>query len=276
MPELPEVETIIRGLRRGVDGAPAIIGQEITGISLFWPKTLATHDPETASRLLKGQKVLAISRRAKYILLELNQTFLMVHLRMSGDLRMAPYLRAEQLLSHDRFYLHFASGWGLAFNDARKFGRVWISPDPASILPKLGPDPLDPSLDAAAFHQMLSSRGRQLKPLLMDQSFLAGVGNIYSTEALYEARLHPLQNSRYISLKEAKKLLQALRDVLEWGIAHNGTSIDWVYKGGDFQKYLKAYQHTGLPCERCGTPIKDLVSAQRRAHYCPRCQKLHE
>lgn len=279
MPELPEVETVIRGLRHGIDGSPGILGQEITGASLFWHKTLANSSFEAAQSLLAGQKVSKIGRKAKYILIQLDKLVLIIHLRMSGDLRLALKLgeprTSDPLLAHDRFYLHFSSAWGLAFNDPRKFGRIWLTKDPSAILPRLGPDPFDPKLDAGCFYQMLQSKARQIKPLLMDQAFLGGIGNIYSTEALFEAKLHPLQNSRYITFKEAETLLSALRSVLQAGIEHNGTSVDWVYKGGDFQKYLKAYQKTGQPCPDCNTAIEAIRMGQRNAHFCPRCQQIH-
>ncbi|MFZ3070193.1 MAG: bifunctional DNA-formamidopyrimidine glycosylase/DNA-(apurinic or apyrimidinic site) lyase [Anaerolineaceae bacterium] len=276
MPELPEVETILQGLKEGSSNTPPLIGQVISGFSLFWAKTLATPDSATFRGFMRNRRILEISRRGKFLVLHLDQEYLLFHLRMSGDLSMQTGLGEprESLPNspHDRLYLHFASGWGLVFNDTRKFGRVWLTSDPASVFGRLGPEPLDTALDAAAFHALLHRQSRQIKPLLLDQNFLAGLGNIYTDEALFDARLHPLRLSSTLSTEESSALLYSIRKILNLGIENNGASIDWVYRGGDFQNHFQVYQQTGNPCPRCGHPIQKMKVGQRGTHFCPVCQ----
>ena len=273
MPELPEVETITRQLAAGINGAPPLAGQTFSAARLLWARTLAEPaDPRQLNEALPGQSVLSIERRAKFIHLRLSRASLLIHLRMSGDLRVEP--QSAALLPHDRAVFELASGWRLAFNDARKFGRVWYTSDPVSLLAHLGPEPFDPTLTSGRFHGMLSERGRQLKPLLLDQAFIAGLGNIYTDEALNLAHLHPLTSSDRLSLRQSTALLAAIRAVLEEGIRRNGASIDWVYRGGDFQNYFRVYQRTGQPCLTCGTPVERITVGQRGTHFCPVCQPL--
>lgn len=279
MPELPEVETIRQVLLNERAGEPSLLGQIIIGSSLFWSRTLATPSPEIFKSFVKDRTIIDIKRRGKFLIFVLDEGYLIIHLRMSGDLRKADDLGApraiEPVLAHDRAYLHFASGWGLAFNDPRKFGRLWLTPDPQPVLKHLGIEPTDPQLTPQKFHQMLHAVKRQLKPLLLDQNFLAGIGNIYSDEALFQARLHPRQTSDTLSQIESAELLTAIRHVLELGIQHNGASIDWVYRGGGFQNYFQVYQQTGNPCPNCGASIERIVISQRGTHLCPHCQTLH-
>jgi formamidopyrimidine-DNA glycosylase len=144
------------------------------------------------------------------------------------------------------------------------------SPDP--LLGPLGPEPLDPTFTAGMLAARLASHRRALKPLLLDQGFLAGVGNIYADEALHRARLHPLRRSDGLSPEEIRGLWRGIRDALRTGLRHNGASLDWVYRGGDFQNHFRVYQRAGEPCPVCETPIVRRVIAQRTAHYCPSCQ----
>lgn len=160
----------------------------------------------------------------------------------------------------------------LAFNDARKFGRVWLTNDSCLVLNNLGPEPLSPELTPRLFYQMLASRRRQLKPLLLDQTFLAGLGNIYTDEALHLAGLHPLVLANKLSPRHAEKLLEAIRSVLQEGIKRNGASIDWVYRGGEFQNHFRVYQRTGEACPCCGSAVERITIGQRGTHFCPSCQ----
>jgi len=233
VPELPEVETIVRNLKRGTGGASSLIGQTILSARLLWPRTLAEPDIETFQALLPGQSVRDIGRRAKFLTLTLSESILVFHLRMSGDLRVEP--SESPLEKHDRMVLDFTSGWRLSLNDARKFGRVWLVNDTLALFAALGPEPDDPALTAAKFHEMLRERKRAIKPLLLDQHFLAGLGNIYTDEALFRARIHPLQSSETLDEQDAARLLEAIRSTLARGIESNGASIDWVYRGGDFR-----------------------------------------
>jgi formamidopyrimidine-DNA glycosylase len=270
MPELPEVETISRYLREGRGDQPPIPGREISRAELLWSRTLAEpSSPEFLARI-GGQVVQQVGRRGKFLQLTLSHDHLVLHLRMSGDIWVEP--AAAPLHPHHRLLLFFNDGWRLAFNDARKFGRAWLVTDPAQLFAKLGPEPLSSHLHPDEFHHRLLGVRRQLKPLLLDQSFLAGLGNIYSDEALHLACLNPLLPSNRLSLQQAATLLQAIRLVLQAGIAAHGASIDWVYRGGEFQNNFRVYQRTGLPCPVCGTPIQRIVLGQRGTHFCPSCQ----
>lgn len=278
MPELPEVETIVRALQNGGRGSPPLIGRVLQKAELRWQRSLADPQPQAFLEQIRHQPVKAVTRRGKFILIHLNQAALLIHLRMSGDLRLEP--AADESGSpappaaHDRVIFYFTDGWRLAFNDPRKFGRIWLVEDPQTFLNGLGPEPLDESLTAAEFHRRLSRFQRQLKPLLLDQSFIAGLGNIYTDEALHLARLHPLSPSRLLSSEDAARLLSAIRSVLQEGIRRNGASIDWVYRGGSFQNHFRAYGRSGQPCPECGTPIARLIIGQRSTHFCPACQPL--
>ncbi len=280
MPELPEVETILRGLRQGNQSTPSLLNQTIVGASLFWQKTLAEPEPAIFLSKIANNKINNISRRGKFCVFHLNHDFLLIHLRMSGDLYLRPDMGPSYDLkpkqAHERLYLHLDSGWGLVFYDTRKFGRVWLTSKPESILGQLGLEPLDPHLDSDLFYSLLQSKSRQLKPLLMDQRFLAGLGNIYTDEALFDARINPLRLSNTLSPDEAADLLNAIRKMLLSGIRDHGASIDWVYRGGNFQNHFQVYQKTGSPCPRCGNPINRTVVGQRSTHYCPLCQPMHK
>ena len=254
MPELAEVETIVRALTAGGRGGVSILGCSIVQAALFWERTLATPDPSHFLSRLPGQRIESIGRRAKFVVIELSRDFLIIHLRMSGDLRVEN--------NQD------------SVNDPRKFGRVWLTETPDDVLGALGPEPFDESLTPKILQQMLHERRRLLKPLLMDQHFLAGLGNIYTDESLFSAQLHPLMLSDQVTPRQAENLLTAIRSVLMDGIQRNGASIDWVYRGGDFQNNFKVYQRNGEPCYNCGTIIERMTVGQRGTHFCPTCQRL--
>lgn len=279
MPELPEVETIVRALQDGGRGSPPLRGRVVQAADLRWQRTLAAPGAAEFEARIRAQRVGQVSRRGKFILIHLSKDTLLFHLRMSGDLRLEAQtdLRGNPLppAPHDRLLLLLEDGWRLAFNDTRKFGRAWLTSDPRQVLDGLGPEPLDEALSGASFHRRLRDHRRQLKPLLLDQSFLAGLGNIYTDEALHLARLHPLTLSSALSAGEAQRLLDAIRAVLQAGIRHNGASIDWVYRGGGFQTQFRAYGRAGQPCPVCGTPIARTLIGQRGTHYCPHCQPLN-
>lgn len=264
MPELPEVETIVRVLR------PALLGKTILSADLRWPRTLAAPSPVAFKRRLKGQQIESISRRAKFLDLQLSDSHLIIHLRMSGDLLVV--LGGYQPAKHDRLIAHLSEDTSLVFSDPRKFGRVWLVDDPAGIFRHLGPEPLSEAFTPGWLYSALRLRRRQLKPLLLDQTFLAGLGNIYTDEALHLARLHPLSASDSVTQQDAEGLWQAIRSVLEEGVRRNGASIDWVYRGGDFQNHFRVYGRTGEPCPVCGTPVERITVSQRGTHYCPQCQ----
>jgi formamidopyrimidine-DNA glycosylase len=202
---------------------------------------------------------------------------------MSGDLLIKEgTIKPEK---HDRLILRVVPAPGtaqmdiekrnlsnLVFNDTRKFGRVWLTENPEEVLGKLGPEPFSRNFTPEWLHTALHGKHRQLKPLLLDQTFLAGLGNIYSDEALNLAKLNPLAASDSITAKQAEALHEAIRRVLQEGIRRNGASIDWVYRGGEFQNYFRVYDREGKPCPLCGTKIQRIVVGQRSTHYCPNCQ----
>jgi formamidopyrimidine-DNA glycosylase len=270
MPELPEVETIGNRLRSGTEDHPSLLEREITDVSLYWERTLAMPSADEFKQKVCGQLIKDIWRRGKYLVFTLSVDSLLVHLRMSGDLWVEQ--TSLPIAPHHRLVLELGPNLRLAFNDTRKFGRVWFTPDPALILNNLGPEPLSDILTAADFHQRLLSYRRQLKPLLLDQHFLAGMGNIYTDEALHLSRLHPLTPSNTLTFERAEQLLMNIRQVLSDGIRRNGTSIDWVYRGGDYQNQLRVYHRTGEPCSRCGTQIERILVGGRSTHICPKCQ----
>jgi formamidopyrimidine-DNA glycosylase len=272
MPELPEVETVANSLIEGQGLDRGILGRTIVRAHVEWPKTVAEPDAAEFVRRIQGQTVTGVGRRAKYIRIDLSEDTLLVHLRMSGDLLLGE--QEAPLGKFSRAQIYFDDGVQMSFDDARKFGRLWLVDDPATIFAGLGPEPLDDSIKPAAFHAMLTSRRRLLKPLLLDQSFVAGLGNIYVDEALHASRLHPLAASDSLDRSQTDALLKAIRQVLRESIKANGASIDWAYRGGEFQNKFKVYQKTGEPCPRCGTPIERIVVGQRGTHLCPSCQKL--
>ncbi len=274
MPELPEVETIRNKFRRGTADVPSLIGKRVTGVELLWERTLESPGADEFSTRVIGQEFTDVGRRGKYLLFHLQTHTLIIHLRMSGDL----WFEAadEPVAPHHRLLLYVNDEHRLAFNDTRKFGRVWLVEDSETLLAHLGPEPLDDAFTPQDFHQRLGKYRRQIKPLLLDQNFLAGVGNIYVDEALHQAKLHPQTRSHTLSFKNAAQLLDSLQSVLKEGIHRNGASIDWVYRGGDFQNYFQVYQRAGEACYRCGTPIERITVGQRGTHFCPQCQPQPE
>lgn len=266
MPELPEVETIARGLK------DELIGKTILDADVFWGRTLATPTVKKFKEQIKGQKITGVTRRAKYLILQLKNYNLLIHLRMSGDL----ILRESKikLEKHDRLTLQLSGKHYLAFNDTRKFGRVWLTDKPETVLSKLGPEPLEKSFTPQWLYENLQSRKRQLKPLLLDQTFIAGLGNIYTDECLNIAKLHPLALANTVKPKQAEALHEAIQFVLQEGIRRNGASIDWVYRGGEYQNHFRVYDQQGKPCATCGTKIEKFTVGQRGTHICPKCQKF--
>ncbi len=270
MPELPEVETIRRTLR----DTPGLIDSRITSVDLRWERTLASPSEQAFKANIIGQKLKAIGRRGKYILFHLSLDALVIHLRMSGDLRVET--SDTPAAKHHRLMLDFESGYRLALNDTRKFGRVWLVNSTENLLAHLGPEPLEDTFTPQMFFNNLQKHRRQIKPLLLEQRFIAGIGNIYADEALHQAQVHPQTRSNMLNFEQAERLWRSIRDVLNEGIRRNGTSIDWIYRGGNFQNYLQVYQRTGKPCYRCKNEIERIRVGQRGTHFCPHCQPVPE
>jgi formamidopyrimidine-DNA glycosylase len=279
MPELPEVETVARRLREGL-GAPVLIGRTIQSARVLWPREVGNMDAQRFEHEVAGLRVYEIGRHGKYLILTLGAMghadqacptmSLLVHLRMSGRLDVVP--QSEAFTTHTRVVWLLDDGLALRFDDARKFGRVWLAGDPSEVTGKLGPDALQVTCEE--FVTDIRNKRGALKPVLLDQSFIAGVGNIYADESLHLAHLHPKRPASTLSENEAASLYAAIQHVLMQGIAANGASFDWVYPGGNFQENFKVYGMTGKPCTQCGRPIERILVGQRSSHFCPDCQPL--
>lgn len=267
MPELPEVETVVRELRN------EIILKTISSYSLFWEKTYVAY----ISISLTNQQIIKVERKGKYIIISLNKSFLIIHLRMTGKLLFYPIATERQ--KHDRFLLNFTDGSQLVFNDIRKFGRIYHTDQPDKILGKVGIDAIDKHLTSAYFHKMLLSSKKNIKAFLLAQNYISGMGNIYVDEALFCSGISPYTISSNILKKDAKKLLIVIKEILGFAILNMGTTIsDYRDAYGNFgsnQKFLKVYQRTKLPCYECGDMIKRITLAGRSTHYCPTCQNTH-
>jgi formamidopyrimidine-DNA glycosylase len=270
MPELPEVETVVRALRQ------PLIGRTITGVRNNWPRHIG--NPTLAELRLRIQtcRIIAIHRRAKYLVFSLSQgETLIIHLKMSGHLAVVDAAKPADKHVHTIFELDNAQE--LRFRDIRKFGRVYLVQDPEQILGKLGPEPLEADFTPTILQQRLNGRTRALKPLLLDQQFIAGVGNIYADEALYYARLHPTRPANSLSKNEIHALHAAIQKVLQMGIEREGASIELYLKPdgskGDMQNAVAVFRRTGNPCYECGRPVERIVLGGRSTHFCSYCQK---
>ncbi len=270
MPELPEVEITVRYLRQHLRG------QVILGADFLWKRTLAPQSKRKFLTWLPGAGIDGVSRRGKYIVVALKKkavppkACLLIHLRMSGsvDVVSARLRRGK----HDRFIMRLGNQRELRFDDPRKFGRVYLVPHHSVVTDNLGIEPFDRSLTPALFLGMLQACRGAIKPLLLRQSFMAGIGNIYADESLWRARIHPLTAARQLSGKQARCLLQSIRSILRTAIKTQGTDNgDNVVKGGMYQP--KVYGRDGQPCRRCRATITKLVVGQRGTHICPRCQR---
>ena len=272
MPELPEVETVVRALR------DPLIGRMFIGFESYWPNQIVVPDDVAELRTrIAGRTVTAINRRAKYIVMTLDggAETLIVHLKMTGHL--AVVRSDEPIHKHVRNLFKLKDGFDLRFRDMRKFGRIYLVRDPLEILAKLGPEPLEDDFTADIFRQRLAGRTRIIKPLLLDQSIVAGIGNIYADESLFDAKVRPDRPADSLSDKEIDLLWKGIRRVLFAGIEREGASIDSYVKPdgtkGDMQNAVNVFRRTGSPCYDCGQPIERIVLAQRSTHFCPICQK---
>jgi formamidopyrimidine-DNA glycosylase len=270
MPELPEVETIARGLRE------PLIGRQFTGVRIGWENLVARPSVEEFKRRIVGQKVLAVKRRGKYLICALSGgDSLIFHLRMTGRLLIKN--SSDELDKHDHLIFELDDGRELRFNEVRKLGRVYLVDDEDEVVGKLGPEPLDDDFALADFAALLSARRGMIKPLLLNQRFVAGIGNIYADEALFAARIHPERRADTLTTEEIEHLYRAIRQVLVQGIRNRGTTfndyLDAEGREGSNQEYLRVFRRTGQPCPRCGTPIERTVVGGRGTYFCPRCQK---
>lgn len=274
MPELPEVETIVRDLLE-----EGVFGEEIIDVKISWPKTISTHSVEDFMSKIINQKIVNVGRRGKYIVCSLTDWTLLIHLRMSGRLCL---VNGSDIGSHERVRLVLKGGRALSFEDTRKFGRWYLTQDPGVYLGFLGVEPLSDNFSPRVLKTLLEGSRRQIKSVLLDQHVVSGLGNIYVDEALWEAQVHPLVKACSLSDDKVEKLYRAIVKVLEQGIVNRGTSLG-KGKGnfhnvrgrlGDNQNSLKVFRREKKPCLRCGEEIEKVVVAQRGTRFCPRCQSV--
>jgi formamidopyrimidine-DNA glycosylase len=266
MPELPEVETIVRQLR------PVLTGKTVDTVTINWHRTVEGEPPDFLKKVT-GQKIAEVTRRGKYICFRLgNAHHVSVHLRMTGKL-------VFQLEGKDPDYVraifHFSGGTDLYFVDVRKFGRIKLWPEDKPLLPQLGPEPLDESTVLKVLSHTTSNRA--IKTLLLDQTVLAGVGNIYADEALFLVGIHPATRASRVTKKRKVLLSKHLPKILEAAIQNHGTTISDYRTAnrekGENQFYLNVYGRAKEPCKQCGSPIRRISLNNRGSHFCPTCQR---
>lgn len=268
MPELPEVETIVRGLRE------VVVGKRIERVEVYWPRSIAEPDPAEFVARLEGQRIQGLDRRGKYVIGRLEHGDLLIHLRMTGQL-----LVAARGLDYDRQYLRVA----LVLDDARvhlcdvrKLGRLAWVPDGEVALASLGPEPLSGGFTAECLAAAAARRRVPVKALLLDQRVVAGIGNIYADEALHTAGIAPRRAACTLSSAELGALWSAVRQELERAIENRGTTLrdyrDVTGRAGEHREALRVYGRVGEPCLRCGARIARIAICGRSSYHCPACQ----
>lgn len=273
MPELPEVETITREMREA-----QLVGLKIEQAIVYWERSVANQTPSAFCQRLLHQTILDIARRGKYIVFTLSKDTLLVHLRMTGKFFIDK--QETQPHSHERIRLYLSDGRILRYEDQRKFGK-WYLTNTEAVLQKIGLEPFSEAFTENAFEKILQGKQRQIKPFLLDQKFVAGLGNIYVDEALWMAKIHPARSLKTLSKKEIQSLHSAILAVLTSGIANTGTTLgssranyySMSGRRGNNQHVLNVFRRDGLPCPRCHTIIQRMTLAQRGTHFCPHCQK---
>jgi formamidopyrimidine-DNA glycosylase len=270
MPELPEVETTVRSLRQ------PLVGLAFTGVCTSWPRHIATPEFDELERRILGRRVEAIERRGKYLVFTLDEgETLIIHLKMSGHLSVVE----QNIPIHQHVHTVFSlsNGCELHFRDQRKFGRVYLVKEPDEVLGGLGPEPLEPTFTEELLKERLRGRTRALKPLLLEQAFIAGVGNIYANEALYYARIDPTRPADTLSQEDIKALHAAIQKSLRLGLEYGGASIDQYRKPdgskGQMQNAFAVHGREGESCVRCQGLIQRTVVGGRSTYFCPTCQK---
>ena len=271
MPELPEVETTRRGLE------PVLVGQRIK-TAVVRDRRLRQPVPRRLAQLLAGTTVRALTRRGKYLLVDCGAGTLIVHLGMSGRLWVVN--GASPPTAHDHFDLVLENGTVVRLRDPRRFGLVlWQAGDPLShaLLASIGPEPLSAEFDGAALYAATRGRSAAIKLTLMDSHVVAGVGNIYASEALFRAGISPRMAARRLSGERCEGLARAIRETLEAAIVAGGSSLrDYVRSdgmAGNYQSQFLVYDRAGEACRRCGGKIRGMKQGQRSTYYCPKCQK---
>jgi formamidopyrimidine-DNA glycosylase len=265
MPELPEVETIVRELRQKMSG------DVFQDIELRWPGSYQA----VSGLSIKNRKITGLDRKGKYIIFNLQNEFLIVHLRMTGQIIVKKKLPADQ--KYLRVIFRMQSGRYLLFYDLRKFGRIILTDDRQNVLKNTGPDALQADFSMSYMLKRMQGKTLSVKSFLMDQRNVAGLGNIYIDESLYLARLHPESKAGKISRRQNERLYESIKMVLNGAIGRMGTTIsDYKTTGGGFgenQNHLYVYGRGGEPCITCGSVIRKIKHNGRGTHFCPRCQK---
>jgi formamidopyrimidine-DNA glycosylase len=271
MPELPEVQTIVDGLTR------LLLERRIESVTVLRPSSIRGDIPAFRQRL-EGKTIGEIQRRGKYILFRLKpEGWLIAHLKMTGKFTLQPV--AQMPGAYDRVVLTLADDWKLVFFDIRGFGRLEGVDDPSghAALSRLGWDPWDERLTPLSLTRRLKTRKAAIKTALLDQTIIAGLGNIYASEVLFDARIHPGLSACDLSGRQAKVLIGAIRKILRQALRYNGTTISDYRrvdeKQGGFQEFLKVYGRKGQPCRHCSTDIIRIVQNQRSTFLCPICQQ---
>jgi formamidopyrimidine-DNA glycosylase len=271
MPELPEVETTINDLK------PYAAGQTIVSVEIPDDHAIAAPAAAQFQKALAGRRIKSLSRRGKHLIFALdNGRYLIVHLRMTGSLLIKkPGEAAEKFI---RVVINLAGGNSILFRDQRRFGRMWLVDDPDTLVGKLGPEPLEAGFTAGTLAGILKGRRTPIKSTLLNQTLIAGIGNMYADEALYHARIHPLRPAGSLKKAEIDRLFEAIQVVLKQGIRNKGASTETYIrpggaKGGAHLEFRVAHQK-GKTCPICGGPIERIVVGQRGTFFCPRCQKL--
>jgi formamidopyrimidine-DNA glycosylase len=271
VPELPEVETTLNDLK------PAVVGRQIRNVDVLSPATIAEPAGEIFRRGLIGRKVINISRRGKHLVFQLdNSQFWIVHLRMTGSLLLKPSTEAPE--KYVRIIIYLDNGTAIHFRDVRRFGRMWLVRDKNKIIGKLGPEPLEAEFTPEVLANILDNRKVAVKGLLLDQTLIAGIGNMYADEALYYARIHPLRPVNSLTKGEIKRLHSAIQKVLLEGINNKGASTEtYIRPGGtkgEAHLQFQVAHQKGKECPVCGGPVERIEVHQRGTFFCPRCQKL--
>jgi formamidopyrimidine-DNA glycosylase len=270
MPELPEVETVARSLR------PKLVGRKIVDIRNTWPRHIDRPDYAGFINRIRGRMITDVSRRGKFLLFPLdNGETLIIHLRMSGHLAVIlPQTPADK---HTHTIFELDNGLELRFRDTRKFGRIYLVKNQDEVLGKLGPEPLVEDFSVETLNEIMRGKRRLLKPFLLDQTMIAGIGNIYADEALFYAGLHPRRRTDTLAEWDIKKLHEGIQHVLWLGVQREGASINTYLKPngekGNMQEDVKVFRRTGEPCFKCGNPIQRIVLGGRSTHFCENCQK---
>ena len=271
MPELPEVETTCQGI------APHVTGRRIEQLRIHEPR-LRWRIASALADWARGQHIKGVRRRGKYIIMDLAQGYLLLHLGMSGSVRILPVSTVRE--KHDHFDLEMDSGWTMRFNDPRRFGSLHHGTGDAGahpLLKALAPEPLDDAFDGEYLFKVTRKRRVAVKQLVMNSRLVVGVGNIYASEALFRAGIRPGRAAKSLTLAECTALAKAIRAVLAMAIRHGGTTLrDYVGAGGEpgyFKQKLFVYERAGEPCRRCGQPVKHRVQGQRATYFCSTCQR---